>query len=266
MKEPRVYNYQDYREYLKDVFAYKKSLKVSMRKIAISLSVSNAYLTMVLNQKRNLDLKYLEPLAIYLKLNKSESSYLKNLILISDSENTRIRSDAYKGLSRFRSYKNDSPNDVITHKYLNNWYYVAIRELSFMSGFKEDPRWIQGRMLPNLKIKEIGAALDFLKKNDLLANNNKDFLDCSQGLYKLSLTHFHQDMLRIIGESIEKVERKDRMILGHTKAFGTKNFQKAQEIMKNALDQIEELEEEKGTTNLYQFYFLGSPLTYKEES
>ncbi len=247
------------------MFFYLKSKKVSMRKVAKEIGVSNAYLTMVIKGKRNFDLRYLEAIADYFQLNISERSYLKNLIIICDHEDSRTRSEAYKKLARFRSYKTQQKDDVIFHKYLDNWYYVAIRELSFSEGFKEDPFWIQEKFLPKLKIREIENALAFLKKHGLLATEDDNHLNCSEGLYKLTLTNFHQDMLGIISESIPKVKRDYRNILGFTKSLDKKSFEKAKDIMAKALKDLEELDVETNKTELYHFYLLASPLTLSKE-
>lgn len=262
--KPKIYNYKDYREYLKEMFDFLKVQKVSKRKIATTVGVSNAYLTMVVNGKRNLDLKYLENFADFFELNISERSYFKNLVIICDEEDSRKRSVAYKKLSKFRSYRDKNIEDVITHKYLDNWYYVAIRELSFSDDFQDDPFWIQEKFLPKLKIRDIENALNFLKKHKLLSSHDETHLNCSEGLYKLSLTHFHQDMLEVIGDSIPKVKRDDRNILGFTKSLDKKSFNKAKEIMQEALEKLEELTPEDKGSDLYHFYFLASPLTYQK--
>jgi uncharacterized protein (TIGR02147 family) len=263
--KPRIYNFTDYRLYLKEMFLFFKTQKISMRKIALQVGVSNAYLTMVLKRKRNLDIKYLNNFSDFFELNISEWSYFNNLIAISDNEDSRERSEAYKKLGKFRSYKDSNEKDVITHKYLNNWYYVAIRELSFSVGFKDDPAWIQEKFLPKLKVRDIENALIFLKKHNLLANHESSHFNCSEGIYKLSLTHFHQDMLKIIGESIPKVDRNDRSILGFTKSLNKANFNKAKDIMQRALKELEELESGENNTELYHFYLIGSPLTSDKE-
>lgn len=262
-EQPRLYNYHDYRLYLKDIFDYMKSQKISMRKLAKEFGVSNAYLTMVLNRKRNLDPKYVEQIADYLRLNKSERSYLKNLIILSDSEKNEVRSEAYKQLSRFASYKNEKRSDVVTHKYLKHWYYVAIREMSFLKDFVDDPYWIQERLKSKVGIKEIKKALDFLKKNNLL--EAEDNLDCSDGVYKLALTEFHKEMLSIVADSIENVERDKRMILGHTKSLSQNGFHKAREIMIKAIEEIAAIDDDLDKGDLYHFYFTGIPLTLKDE-
>ena len=261
--KPRIYDYFDYREFLRDYFAFERSRKVSQRTIAKKIGVSAAYFTMVLSRKRNLDLSYLEAMSDLINLNVSERSYFKNLIIVSDSQDSNERSSAYKALSKFRSYRTKRAADVVTHRYLDNWYYVAIRELSFLPDFKEDPEWIKNRFLPKLKQREIEQALGFLKKNELLASNNQKALDCSEHIYKLSLTNYHQGMLDIAKDSIELVKREERSILGFTKSMSKANFGKAREIMQNAIYELEQLEESEGG-ELFQFYLLGFPLTKKE--
>lgn len=268
MKLARIYNFHDYREYLRENFDILKKHKLSLRKIAKSLNVSNSYLTMILNRKRNLDVKYIESFANYFSLNKSESSYFKNLVILSDSESADERSLAFKNLSKFRSYKNDQAEDVVTHKYLNNWLNVVIRELSFQEDFNEDPDWIKSNIKVTVSTLEIKKSLEFLKKHKLLNIQNSDLLNCSEGIYKLALTRFHKQMLKVTADSIEITERKDRQILGHTRVLSQKNFEKAKLILEEALRKIELIEDSDTndlTDDLYHFYFIGIPLSNKKK-
>jgi uncharacterized protein (TIGR02147 family) len=267
MQKPKIYNFTDYRDYLREAISFFKGKKVSMRSIAKQIGVSNAYISMVLSMKRNLDLKYIEEFSDFLGLNISERSYFESLVIISDDESSRKRSEAYKKLSKFRSYKNNQLNDVVTHKYLNNWYYVTIRELSFHDGFKEDPEWIQSVLRPSLTITKIKKALEFLNKHNLLFSSKDAQLDCSNGVYKLSLTHFHQDMLKVMSESIEEVDRSKRTILGFTKTLSQRDFSKANEILNEALSKLEQLEttSDSSEQELFHFYLMGVPLTKKDK-
>ena len=263
--KPKIYDYFDYRDFLKDYLTFEKSRKVSQRKFAEMVGVSAAYFTMILNRKRNLDPKHVEKLGDLMGLNISERSYLRNLIIICDSEDKDERSLAFKALSKFRSYRSENSADVVTHRFLDNWYYVAIRELSFLPEFVEDPIWIQERFLPKLKQREIERGLEFLKKHGLLADKTQEALDCSENIYKLSLGNFHREMLGMAADSIEKVKREERSILGFTKAMSKKNFTKASEILQKAVSELEKLEEAEVGSELYHFYLLGFPLTKKDK-
>lgn len=261
---PRIYNFHDYREYLKALLLVLKTEKISMRKLSKEIGFSNAYLSMILKNKRNLDLKYIEGVSDFLKLNKSERNYFRNLVLLADSQDSEIRSNAYKELSKFKSYKTDKKDDVITHKYIKHWYYVAIRELSFMPEFEEKPEWIQSRLLGKITQKQASEALAFLKKHKLLQSDHH--LKCTEGIYKLALTNFHKSMLQIVADSIEQTSRDKRMILGHTRALSREGYEKACDIMQEALNKINQIDDSPKNSELYHIYLTAVPLTLKSEN
>lgn len=271
MQKPNIYSYHNYRNYLADLFAYLKKQKVSMRSIAKKIGVSAAYLTMVISNKRNLDFAYLENFANTIKLNTQEKNFFKNLIVLNDSENQNERSIAYRKLMRFNEFKQKNQEELISYKYLNKWYFVAIRELSFSPDFEYSPRWIQQRLKAKLSIKEIKSALDFLHQNNLLhKENNPGHLNCSDGVYKLSLSKFHHQMLDQVKKSISNTVREERKILGLTKSLSKQEFEKAKEILHNALSEIEQLTLKHKSSNqskeVYHFYFTGIPLTKRESN
>ncbi len=265
LKIPAIYKFHDYRKYLEEVFASLKAQKISKRTFAKENGVSNAYLTMVLNKKRNLDPRYIEAFGEYLNLSASEKKYFENLVLLSDSEDSDERANAFKKLSRFKTYQTNKTADVITHKYLEHWYHVAIREMSFLDDFQKDAEWIQARLQTHLTISEIKKALDFLEKNNLLKEHQNEHFDCSEGIYKLALGNFHKQMLHQVAESIENVDRTKRQIVGFSKSMSRKNFEKAAKIMEKAITEISELEADSKNKELYHFYFTGIPLTNKGE-
>lgn len=261
---PAIYNFHDYREYLNEVFKILKLRKVSKRMFATKIEVSNAYITMVLNGKRNLDIGYIEKIGDYLKLSSSEKRYFENLCILSDSDNSSERNNAFKNLSKFNSYKVNSTPEVVTHTYLNHWYYVAIREMSFLEDFQEDVVWIQERLSAKLGQAEIKAALKFLNKNQLLKGQENKHFDCSEGIYKLALSKFHKEMLEQVSESIENVQRSKRSIMGFSKSMTKNNFKTAVKIMEKAIEDISNLEGNNKQNELYHFYFTGIPLTDKD--
>ena len=69
-------------------------------------------------------------------------------------------------------------------------------------------------------------------------------------------------MFHLASESIENTSRDERMILGHTRNLSRDNYDKAQKILKNALEEIAQLENSDSMkTRVYHFGFLGFPTT-----
>lgn len=260
--KPDVYKYRQSHAYLADLFAWYKSNGQSMRNLAKKLHVSPALLSLVAKGKRPLTEENVDIWAEVFHWNAQEVSWLKQLILLQHSSVTG-KEEAMMGLARFKTYNEDSPDEVLTFKYLKKWWNVAIREMSELPGFEEDPEKIQKQLLFQVSTVEVRKALNFLNKHKLLAKYGQfRRLNCQGDVYKLSLTTFHNQMLNKAVESIYKVASEDRYILGQTLAIDSANFLKAKAILDEALEKIVKLgAAEEKPTDVYHFSFLGIPLT-----
>ena len=265
--KPEVYRYRQSHVYLGDLIYWHKDQGCSLRSLAKRLNVSPALLSLVTKGKRPLTEENVDIWATVLKWNAQEVSWLKQLVLLECSS-IKHKGEAMEGLSRFKSYNENSPEEVLTYKYLKKWWNVAIREMSELPDFKEDESCIQVRLLFNVSITEIKKSLKFLNKHKLLAKYG-DFrrLNCQGEIYKLSLATFHKQMLDKAIESIYKVSSDNRYILGQTLAIEACRFPEAKAILEEALDKVVKLGslEMQQQPEVYHFYFMGFPLTMTKD-
>lgn len=271
---PDIYTYQDYRQFLKDWLAYKKASQsgFSLRKLSEKAGLSLGYLNMVTSGKRNLSNSKLQSLKPHLGISDLELEFLKKLMSINDSKNQKQKIENVKKLIRSKNYRSKNQKEVETYRYLNNWYTVVIHELAGRKDFQAEPAWIQEKLGPQITKAEIRQSLKFLIENDFLIKHGKSYkrsqrrLICDDDIYRLSLSSFHRQMFHLASESIENTSREERMILGHTRNLSAKNYDKAQEILKNALEEIAQLENSDSmNTRVYHFGFLGFPTTVSGE-
>lgn len=266
MTKPDVYRYRQLNVYLGDLIYWHKDQGSSLRALARRLNVSPALLSLVTKGKRPLTEENVDIWARVFKWNAQEVSWLKQLVLFNCSS-MKKKGAAIEGLSRFKSYNQNSPDEVLTYKYLKKWWNVAIREMSELPDFQEDERWIQVRLLFNVSITDIKKSLKFLNKHKLLAKYG-DFrrLNCQGEIYKLSLATFHKQMLDKAIESIYKVSSDNRYILGQTLAIEASRFPEAKVILEEALDKVIKLGSlEMHQPEVYHFYFMGFPLTMTKD-
>jgi len=264
--KPDLCKYRQSSVYLADLISWYKDQDCSMRSLAKKLNVSPALLSLVTNGKRALTEENIDVWAPVFKWNAQEVSWLKQLILIEHSS-VGQKKTAMENLSRFKSYNENYPQEVLTFKYLKKWWNVAIREMSELPGFQEDGEWIQQKLLFSVSINEIRKSLKFLNKHKLLARyGSLRRLNCQGDVYKLSLSEFHAQILDKAVESIYKVSSEERYILGQTLAIDSKKFPEAKAILEEALEKIVKLGDlEKNPSDVYQFSFIGFPLTRMKE-
>lgn len=264
--KPDIMNYRQAQVYLADLINWYKSNKISLRNIAQKLNVSPALLSLITKGKRQMTEENVDIWAPFFKWSAQEVAWLKKIILL-ETASTEEKREALEGMSRFKEFKDKSSQEVLTFKYLQKWWNVAIREMSELPDFQENENWIQERLLYKVSLNEIRKTLDFLNKHKLLAKYG-DFrkLDCQGDIYKLSLSTFHEQILKKAAESIYSTPSQDRHILGHTFGLTPEQLPKLKHILDETLEKITKLAENADTgKEVYHIALLGFPLTREQK-
>ena len=267
--KPVIFEYHDYRAFFKAWFVYlKKQHKTSLRELARQSGLSSGYLPMVVSGKRDLSDKALLALQPHLKLRQNELAFLKELCLLSDSHEQEQRLECYKRIRRFFRYNEQHGDSIEAHRYLEKWYYVAIRELARLPEFNLTPAWIREQLLFKVTKSQVQEALDFLVENKYLKVDNKGRVErpekpirCHQGVYRLSMSQFHRQVLELAAESIHEVSREKRHLLSHTMAIPQSKFAQVRAVLDEALAKIEALTGEAAKADsVYQVSLMSFPL------
>src|SRR5690606_1478920 len=124
-----------------------------------------------------------------------------------------------------------NPRELEAYRYLTHWYYVAIREMASLPGFRAEPRWVAPRLRGGVSVKEAEQALEFLREFGFLREQpdgsvalaDKD-IKCIGGVYRLALAQFHREMLALISRLLPRTPREERFVAGHTFAIPRSRF------------------------------------------
>ena len=126
-EKPDIFNYHDYRAYLKDWLQFvKTNHSFSLRQVANDSGLSVSFLSMVVSGTRKLSDVALEKLLPILEMDERQSSYFSLLRTVGDSESHNERVQALGKLQKFNSYKKMNQKELEAYRYLSHWYYVAI--------------------------------------------------------------------------------------------------------------------------------------------
>lgn len=273
-EKPDVFNYHDYRRYLKDWFAFAKdSFGLSLRQTATDSGLSVSFLSMVLAGSRNLSGRALEKFLPVLELSSPRVAYFKLLQTIGDSESHAERMEALDKLQKQSGYKKLNPKELEVYRYLSHWYYVAIREMVELPEFRLDPNWIQDHLNYPVPLNEINEALKFLKEYNFIEElpGNKARLaekrvDCFEGIYKIALSNFYKEMFQLASQSIEKTPRTKRNLSFETMAISSENFEELKLILDDARKKVEALGARvKNPDSIYHISFAAFPIASAEE-
>ncbi len=207
----------------------------------------------------------------HIELKKPEQEALRLLFVIGTTEDPMERLASFDELRRIPSYSVKQRDSSTVYLYLRHWLNVAVRELVQLRDFQADVKWIRERLRFMPSDAEVERSLKFLIKEQYIRQNDQGRweisvrdLDCQDGVFRLSLGEYHRQVLQLAQRSIEEVPRELWLILGHTVALDGEQKKKAEEILKQALSEIQKLNGmQSHPDQLYQFELVMIPLSQK---
>ncbi len=121
-----LFEYEDYRTFIKDYFTLRKSIKSSFtqRYFANRSGISSpAFFNYVLHGKRNLSAKTLKKVSEALELNRTKAEYFENLVHFNQSDEQSEKMSYFNEMVRLRKRVNYVS---VTSKQSNYWFSLRM--------------------------------------------------------------------------------------------------------------------------------------------
>lgn len=220
-KIPSVYEYLDYRAFLRDHFAASKRINknYSFRYFARRAGyASSNFLKLVMDGKRNLGPETIGQFAKALKLDAREASFFADLVALGQAETVAERNRAFERVAANRRFRAARRLEGPLFEYLTHWYYPAVRELAGRADFREDPRWIAGQILPRITAEQARAALGTLEQLGLLVRSEGRLvrgdpsLTTGHEVRSVVIPAYHRQMIERAGNAVDAVPPEQRDI------------------------------------------------------
>lgn len=169
----------------------------------------------------------------------------------------------YERIAQFKKYHDAKPLETHQYTYFSNWYFVALRELTLLKNFKEDPAWINKKLKARIHPDEIKRAIRILLDLKLLHRNSEGQLRQSDAKISsspemgiLAVYNFHREMILKASESIDKSLAEHRDLSGLTVALSKKQFERIRHRLGEVRREIHELScETDEKESVYQVNF-----------
>jgi uncharacterized protein (TIGR02147 family) len=226
MNRPSVFQYLDYRAFLRDIFVYRKEKEsfFSHRYFAEKATFSSPnFVQLVMNGKRNLTARSVARVATGLGLGKGEREYFESLVFMNQAATHEERDHYYRKAVSVRGAGEARELEKSCYEYFSNWYCVAVREVATWSGGTQSAEEIAARLSPPISPKEAEKALRLLEEVGLLRRNSEGaWVQSEQALttgpevLSLLVTNFHREMLRLAAESLDRHPPEERDVTAVT--------------------------------------------------
>jgi hypothetical protein len=164
--------YTDFRSYLRDFYADRKSRvrHFSFRAFARAAGFASPnFILLVTEGKKNLTEASAGRLAQAMGLSGEDADQFLDLVRFGQAKDVEARGRALESLEARRRRAGPTLLGDDDAAYLAHWYLPVIRELAALPDFSEDPAWIGRRLGFPVPAKEIRASLDFLERRGYLA-------------------------------------------------------------------------------------------------
>jgi uncharacterized protein (TIGR02147 family) len=251
MNRPSVFEYSDYRAFLKAMFQYRKETTpgYSHRYFArMAGFASPNFLKLVIDAKRSLTSASISQVAKGFKLKKPEREFFENLVYMNQSEDLAEKGHYYRKMIALSPRGGIKKIDQAQYDYFSRWYLPVIRELAVFGDRSQTAEQIAGRLNPPVRVKEVENALDRLMQLGLIRKDAQGrweqtsaLLSTGPEVKSVLIANFHREMIRLADTAIERFPAEKRDITALTLSIGKDRLPELkekiaefrQEILKN---------------------------------
>ena len=271
----KVFEYLDYREFLRDYYNQKKeanpafSLRVFSDKIGFK---AKDFISRVMNGDKNLSSQSIPKVASGLRLGKHETEFFIGLVKFNQAETTEERNAAFEEMqAALKFVRFAEKQHILGHaQYMvySHWRHLTIRSLIGMFGFDGDYEALARQVHPKITAEEAKKSVKLLEDCQLIKKdeNGKYILTESaittgDRTSKLALRGFHQHCLKLAADSIDRDPPGTRHISGLTLGISQEGYDRIVERINAFRKEIALIaEEDEGSDKVFQLQFALFPV------
>lgn len=215
-----LFDYLDYRVYLKDVYVATKrtSRSFSFRQFSKKAGFASPnFLKLVMDGKRNLTEESLPQFMRGLNLNKQEQDFFRHLVFYNQAKTQEAANHHFQKLLSSRKFSQLKPIDKDQYEYCAEWYHAVVRELVLSPDFDGCPEKIAAKIFPTVtpaqvkKSIEILESLGFIKKGgDGCWRQASTLISTGAEATSLALYNYHQELLNLTKKALEEMPAESR--------------------------------------------------------
>lgn len=266
-----IFEYDNYREYLRDVYRFYKETRPQFSYRYFSQKAgfrSPNFLQLVIEGKRNLSPQSIERFANALKLTKKEAEFFRILVHLNQARTVGEKKIYAEQLMQFRPFRYIHPLRKDQYRYYTEWYNIPIRELTMLSDFSEDPAWIARRLIPPISPQQAQKAIDLLLQLGLLKRDEYGrlvqtdaFISTGDEVTSTSVADYHRTMIQKGAEALDRFPGPDRDISSVTMALSDKNFGEIKALIQRFRKELLAIaDQDRAPEGVYQVNFQLFPL------
>lgn len=266
-----IFEYSDYRRYLKDYYEARKSKEpqFTYRFIAECVGFKSAgHFTQIIKGLINLSSSMVAGFIDFLNLNKKEADYFELLVRFDQAKTHAEKRRYFEQMAKFRELKIVTL-DPLQYEYYDNWYYVAVREVLSYYPFKGDYGALAKKVKPSISPREAKKAIALLERLGLIKKESDGFYKKTSAAVSavplggsIAITNQALQTMRLAQEALDRFPKELRNVSGVAFSVSQKTFEDIQEEIRNFRKKILTLAQADSNPDaVYQFNIQLFPLS-----
>lgn len=267
-----VFDYTDYRRYLRDFYAWAKAHQqgFSHRAFMAKTGMSGPnYFKRVMEGAHNLTENSIPRFAAALGLAEPEAEYFRNLVYFNQA-GTLDAKDKYFGiLMDLKSPRSHWLLEKAQYEYYKDWYNVAIREMLSFFPYDGNAAEMGKRLAPPVPPKQVKQAVRLMEGLGLIAKGEDGiyratakFILTDADVQSLFVPKFHQAMTRMAGEAITRFPKDERYFSSSTVSLSERTYQDIIELIRATRKEVlRKVGEDPAPDRVYHLNMQLFPLT-----
>ncbi|MBS7392461.1 TIGR02147 family protein [Hallerella succinigenes] len=271
----KIFEYLDYREFLRDYYQSKKAANPAFSLRAFSDKIgfkAKDFISRVMQGDKNLSTQSIQKIVTGLKFGKREASFFEDLVWFNQAETMDEKNSWFQKMQNelkiVRFTEGQHQLAFYQYQVYSHWRHLVVRSLIGMYGFHGDFTSLAKSVHPTITIEEAKESVELLEKCNLVKKNedgsyelvNKD-ITTGDRTSKIALRGFHQHCLALGAESIDRDPPTMRNISGLTLGISQAGYEKIVERMSAFRKEIAQIaNEDKDADKVYQMQLLLFPI------
>ncbi|MBN1575729.1 MAG: TIGR02147 family protein [Chitinispirillaceae bacterium] len=267
---PNIFEYQDFRTYLKNYYDEQKALKknFSYRYFSKKAGVNTpSFLYYVIENKRNLTESSVLKISQAIGHSPEEAEYFENLAFFNQAKTINEKTHYYSRLIEIRRPIDIQNIEADRYEYYSKWYHSVIREVATLVNFQDDFARLGSFLIPPVSAREAKESIVLLKRLGFLERDEKGLYHQTNNLIlgrpaplqSFQIERFQLEMLRMAIRAYDNVPIKNRLSNSTTLSVSTKTVElyklKIRELQRDLMEiaRMDDMQEQaiQITVNLF---------------
>ncbi|MDB5105239.1 MAG: hypothetical protein JWP91_2928 [Fibrobacteres bacterium] len=215
-----VFDYLDYRQFLRDFYNQQKKTNTffSYRYIGNKVGMDSSFLIKVLQGHLHVAEDRIEKFHKICNFNDKEAQYFEALVHFNKAKSEKESKLYFEKMLSINKAKSDKIVES-QYEFFQKWYYSAVWALLDGAPFKGDIKDLGNMLTPAIGLKEAKAAIKLLEDLKLIVQDADGAyravglnLTTGKEWRSVAIMQYQREMIKLAEESLERFRKEERDI------------------------------------------------------